>query len=121
MGQHVDWSQVESLDPGKPETTLDIFGILWRRKWIVACVMVIALALSYLYYLQATRVYRSMAQVLLVKKSPTIPITERPIDSNPRVGPYSGYEPDAGHYRGSQGDPRRRSQYSRSERHRIVV
>lgn len=74
MAQHVDWSEVESLDPARAESPLDLLGILWRRKWIVACVVIIAAALGYLYYLQATRVYRSWAQVLLIKREANVAV-----------------------------------------------
>ena len=67
MPQHVDWNEVESPDPSRAESPLDLISILWRRKWIVVCVAIIALALGYLYFLQATRDYRSVAQVLLIK------------------------------------------------------
>ena len=75
MAQHVDWSEVEGFDLSKGESPLDLLGILWRRKWIVVCMMVIALALSVLYYLNAARVYRSVAQVLLIKREPGVSVS----------------------------------------------
>lgn len=68
MAQPAEWTEFESLDQGRPDDSLDLFGIMWRRKWIVICVTIIALALGYLYYLQATRIYRSTAQLLLIQK-----------------------------------------------------
>src|SRR5690349_17686218 len=91
MAQHVDWSEVESLDPARAESPLDFFGILWRRKWIVACVAIIAMALGYLYFLQATRIYRSIAQVLLIKRQVNVSVTSSgPTQRDPSTS--GGYE-----------------------------
>ena len=88
MSQQANWADVESLDPARSESTLDLFGIMWRRKWIVLCVVIISGALGYLYYLQATRIYRSTARILLVKKDAN-PVT--PGDGR-RESAYGGYE-----------------------------
>jgi capsular exopolysaccharide synthesis family protein len=88
MSQHADWAEVEGLDPMRPEATLDLLGIMWRRKWIVACVVIISAALGYLYYLQATRIYRSTARILLIKKESN-PVTPT---ENRRESAYGGYE-----------------------------
>lgn len=91
MPQHVDWNEVESLDPARSESPLDLFGILWRRKWIVVCVAVIAVALGYLYFLQATRIYRSVAQVLLIKRDVKVPVSGGSA-SGRDPSSYGGYE-----------------------------
>jgi capsular exopolysaccharide synthesis family protein len=88
MAQHADWADVEALDPMRAESSLDLFGIMWRRKWIVLCVIIISGALGYLYYLQATRIYRSTARILLIKKDAN-PVT--PTDGR-RESAYGGYE-----------------------------
>lgn len=89
MAQHADWADVESLDPMRSEASLDLFGIMWRRKWIVLCVVIISAALGYLYYLQATRIYRSTARILLIKKDAN-PVTAT--GDSRRESAYGGYE-----------------------------
>jgi capsular exopolysaccharide synthesis family protein len=68
MAQHIDWRDVETPEQAPAEEGVDLAGMLWRRKWILVCVTIITVALGYLYYLQATPVYRSYTQVLLVKR-----------------------------------------------------
>jgi len=65
--------QLDLSDLGPVETTPSGSGLaplatLWRRKGIIVCLMLLSLGLGYFYYLQATRVYLSEAQVLLIKR-----------------------------------------------------
>lgn len=68
MAQHLDWRDVETPEQPPAEAGVDMFGLIWRRKWVMVCVVIIATALGYLYFLQATPVYRSYTQVLLIKR-----------------------------------------------------
>src|SRR4051794_24505170 len=47
-----------------------LLEIAWNRKSLVALGIVVGLVLGLLYYVQATPVYQSKAQVLVVKKRP---------------------------------------------------
>ncbi len=90
MAQQADWTEIESPE-AQAEQSLDLLRILWRRKWIVICVSIIAGALGYLYYLQATRVYRSVAQVLLVKRDSNVALAGSR-DGRGDRGAYGSYE-----------------------------
>ncbi len=74
MANNSKQTEADLTDPAGSETHLDLLAILWRRKWIVACLPVIALALGYLYYFKAPPVYQSAAQILLVKRQAELPI-----------------------------------------------
>ncbi len=55
---------------------VDVWGILSRRKWLVIMGLILGTGLGYIYLLQASPVYESLAQVLIEdKKPPTIPLT----------------------------------------------
>lgn len=55
---------------------VDVGGILSRRKWLVILGFMLGLGLGYVYMLQATPRYESVAQILIEdKQPPTIPLT----------------------------------------------
>ena len=68
---------MELMDGQPPEAdgavNLDIFAALWRQKWIVVAVMILASGMACLYYLKAERIYRSSVQILLVMKEAGMP------------------------------------------------
>jgi len=59
---------------GQPEGGLNLFAVAWQRKWITVCLTIIALGLGYLYFLKATPVYESRAQILLIKEESNLPM-----------------------------------------------
>jgi capsular exopolysaccharide synthesis family protein len=52
----------------------ELFGIIWRRKLIVAFILVVGLGLGYLYFLRQVPVYRSSAQILIIRDQVKLPI-----------------------------------------------
>ncbi len=67
---------VAEHDPMLQQGGVDVWGILARRKWLVILGLIVGLGLGYIYLLQASPVYESVAQVLIEqKKPPTIPIS----------------------------------------------
>ena len=59
-----------------PSQGVDVGGILSRRKWLVILGFILGLGLGYIYMLQATPRYESVAQILIEdKQPPTIPLT----------------------------------------------
>lgn len=52
---------------------LDIFGILRRRKWLIAFGTLLGLGLAVLYYFQATRVYEAAVEILVMQKDTNLP------------------------------------------------
>ena len=74
MTQKADWTEVDLPDAAETETNYNLLAVFWRRKWIVACVPIIALALGYLYFMKSTPVYQSESQILLIKQGAGIPV-----------------------------------------------
>lgn len=72
MADNREWTDAQSPEAGS-ETGFDVLSALWRRKWMVIAVLIMAGGLGYLYYLKAERVYRSSAQILLIKKEAALP------------------------------------------------
>lgn len=72
-----------------PPTSLDPWAIVWRGKWLMLFALSVALGLGYVYYFRAPRIYRSTAQVLLIKKDLSIPGTS---PDNRQDHGYGGYE-----------------------------
>jgi capsular exopolysaccharide synthesis family protein len=62
------------FDLDSSDNDFDMWGMLWRRKWIVAASTTLSLILGCLYFLQAQPVYQSTARVLIERKQPAIPI-----------------------------------------------
>jgi len=66
---------IEFSGPAEPqENAWASFGFVWRRLWLVLVAVVVGLGLGYLYFLKETPVYQSVAQMLIVKQRPTMPI-----------------------------------------------
>ena len=63
-------------DPHAPahaaESSNDLLTALWRSKWLLLVMLLIAVGLGYLYFLKATPVFRSSAEILLIKKEASI-------------------------------------------------
>jgi len=60
--------------PAPPETgLLDVWALIRRRKWLIVFGMVAGLALSCLYYYQATPIYESEVQILVMPKDSNLP------------------------------------------------
>ena len=51
---------------------VDVWGILSRRKWIVIFFCLLGLGLGYIYLLQASPVFESVAQVLIQERKPPV-------------------------------------------------
>ena len=67
--------QVEFSTPESQESGWAFLGFAWRRKWLIVFAMVVAMALGYLHFLKQPAVYQSSAQMLIVKKRGTVPIS----------------------------------------------
>ncbi len=52
----------------------DFAGTIWRRKWLVLLIALLALGLGSLYGMRATAIYQSSAQILLIKKEARLPL-----------------------------------------------
>lgn len=74
MSQAAEWTAVDSPEMAQAQGGLDLFAIAWQRKWIAVCMIIIGLGLGYLYFLQATPVYESEAQILLIKEEADLPM-----------------------------------------------
>jgi len=74
MSQAAKWTAVDAPEMAQDQGGLDLFAVAWQRKWIALCMVVIALGLGYLYFLQATPVYQSEAQILLIKEEANLPM-----------------------------------------------
>ena len=60
--------QVEFSTPESQESGWAFLGFAWRRKWLIAFAIVVALALGYLHFLKQPAVFQSAAQMLIVKQ-----------------------------------------------------
>lgn len=67
--------QVEFSTPEAQESGWAFLGFAWRRKWLIAFAMVVALALGYLHFLKQPAVYQSSAKMLIVKQRGSVPIS----------------------------------------------
>jgi len=74
MNQAAELTPVESPEMPPAEGGLDLLAMAWRRKWIAVSMTILALGLGYLYFLKATPVYKSSAQILLIKKTADLPV-----------------------------------------------
>ena len=70
------------FDSAAAAAATDWLALFWRRKLIVILVIAVALVLGILYHQQATPIYQSSAQVLLIKNEADLPITGEPLDSD---------------------------------------
>jgi succinoglycan biosynthesis transport protein ExoP len=74
MSSRPNRTEVDHPEMIETGPNVDLLAAVWRRKWTVACVAVIALGLGYLYFLKAQPIYQSTAQMLLVKRQAELPI-----------------------------------------------
>ncbi len=74
MIQAAERTSTDPFDAAETERGVDLFAIAWRGKWLALLMIVVALGLGYLYFLQASPVYESRAQILLIKKRADLPM-----------------------------------------------
>ena len=55
-------------DAGVDRGLLDLFGLVWRRKGLIAFGLFLGLGLGTLYFFQATPMYESSVEILVVPK-----------------------------------------------------
>jgi len=67
--------QIEFSAPESQESGWAFLGFAWRRKWLIAFAIVVALALGYLHFLKQPAMYQSSAQMLIVKQRGSVPIS----------------------------------------------
>ena len=88
MAQNLEPIEVDLLEP-QARAHSDFWGIALRRKSLVALGLVVGLVLGALYYAMRPPVYKSDAQVLVIKKRPdSSPITG---SDYARTGSYEDY------------------------------
>ena len=63
MTQAAERTGADPIDTAEAEGGVDLFGVAWRGKWLALLLTAVALGLGYLYFLQATPVYESRAQI----------------------------------------------------------
>lgn len=81
-------TEPESFDLPQPAPVNGFLQIALRRKSLIALGAVLGALLGALYYFQATAIYKSSAQILVVKKHPeTLPIT----GMDQRISYYEDY------------------------------
>jgi capsular exopolysaccharide synthesis family protein len=74
MIQAVERTDADAFDAAETGGGTDLFAIAWRGKWLALLMIALALGLGYLFYLQATPVYESRTQILLIKKQADLPV-----------------------------------------------
>ncbi len=88
MAQQLEWNEAAALEATEQGSTFDLLGVVWRRKWVALSVLALCVALGYLYFLTATRMFRSEAQLLLIKKEAKLSGDT----ASSKGSPYGGYE-----------------------------
>lgn len=88
MGHHHE-VDVEATGPAPVSRRPHVLTVLWQRKLLVVLGIVVGLVLATLYYAQATPVYQSTSQVLVVKKrsSDAVPVA----GGDPRLAVMEDY------------------------------
>jgi capsular exopolysaccharide synthesis family protein len=68
--------QIENdIDGQHARPHVDVLGVAWRHKWLVLLGLGVSLVLAAFHYAMRTPVYKSTAQVLVIKKRPeTVPL-----------------------------------------------
>jgi capsular exopolysaccharide synthesis family protein len=62
------------LAPASGEnTTVELWDVIWKRKWLILLTTAIALALGGLYYVQEDPTYESMARILVTQEQSALP------------------------------------------------
>jgi len=87
MAQQLEWNETTTPEAAEHGSAFDVLGVVWRRKWVALCVLVLCVALGYLYFLNATPMFRSETQLLLIKRDAKLSG-----DSSQHGSPYGGYE-----------------------------
>ncbi len=72
MSDVFDWEADSDFNDDSFGGGIDVWGMLWRRKWIVVAGTVLGLVLGFLYFFNAQPIYKSSAQVLIERKQPAI-------------------------------------------------
>lgn len=62
--------------PASRVNNTNLFQVIWQRKSLVVLGLVIGLVLGSLYYAKRPRVYQTQAQLLVVKKSPDVGLSQ---------------------------------------------
>ncbi len=88
MAQQLEWNESAAAETPEQSSAFDVLGIVWRRKWAALCVLVLCLAMGYVYCQQANRMYRSESRLLLNKKDAKV---GSDVPSS-KASPYGGYE-----------------------------
>ena len=88
MAQQLEWNEAAALEATEQGSTFDLLGVVWRRKWVALSVLALCVALGYLYFLNATPMFRSEAQLLLIKKEAKLSGDT----ASSKGSPYGGYE-----------------------------
>src|SRR5439155_12205508 len=70
MGQPNDDLFPEAADADGRPGSLDLLGMLWRRKSLILLGAVVGLALGWLYYAQLAPTYQASAQLWVKNKRP---------------------------------------------------
>jgi len=65
---------VEFAPPAQAEGGWSFVFFAWRRKWMVAFGIAVALGLGYLYFVRQTPIFESSAEILVVHRRPNLPI-----------------------------------------------
>jgi capsular exopolysaccharide synthesis family protein len=78
-----DLSEDAQATPYVDETSLlDVWAIVWRRKWLIAFGLAAGIALGYLQYFQATPIYKSKVEILVVPKDADLPTSRSYVEND---------------------------------------
>ena len=72
MNRDVQPSSIPSIERLGLTSTIDLLDLVLRRKRLVSAAIVAGILIGLIYYMQATRIYESHADVLLVQKRPEV-------------------------------------------------
>jgi capsular exopolysaccharide synthesis family protein len=88
MAANGDTFETDTVESPQSQAFTDFLGVVRRRKSLVALGLVTGLVIGTLYYVQQSPVYRSDAQVLVIKKQPdAMPLT----GADSRLSYYEDY------------------------------
>lgn len=81
MNDEFDWQVDPATSPDALGGGIDVWGILYRRKWIMVATTILGVLLGTLYYSRQVPIYQSSAQVLIERKRPTpLPLSTVAVD-----------------------------------------
>lgn len=75
--QHDDWRDDDLIEAPSGRPNIDMWGVVWRRKWLVVLGILVGSGMGYLYYAKAEKVYESVAELLIEDRRPQLPMTNR--------------------------------------------